>query len=117
MTLSADALCSSSRNGDVGRCGQIQVVTQGDEGDTQRFKLSQSVNQVLQGSSESVQLPDEQDIELPALSGGHHLVESRPTILRSAYAAIHILSCDLPTTTFDILPQFPELHLWILAAV
>jgi hypothetical protein len=72
---------------------------------------------VLQGSGEPVQLPDEQDIELPALSSGHHLVESRPTILRSAYAAIHILTDDLPTTAFDKFAQLTQLHFGVLVTV
>jgi hypothetical protein len=62
----------------AGRSGQIEVVAHRDESDTHRLELGQRIHQVLQGSGESVQLPDEQDIELPALSSGHHLVESRP---------------------------------------
>jgi hypothetical protein len=101
----------------AGRSGQIEVVAQRDESDTHRLELGQRIHQVLQGSGESVQLPDEQDIELPALSSGHHLVESRPTILRSAYTAIHILTSDLPTTAFDKFAQLAQLHFGVLVTV
>ena len=83
----------------------------------QRLELGQRIHQVLQGSGESVELPDEQDIELPALSSGHHLVESRATILRSAYAAVHILTDDLPTAAFDKFAQFAQLHFRVLMTI
>jgi hypothetical protein len=61
----------------TGRRAQVQVVAEANKGDAIGTEIRESVDQMLEGTAEAIDLPDEHGIEFPPVSVGHELVQFR----------------------------------------
>ncbi len=54
---------------------KVQIVAEADEGHAIGTKIRESVDQMLQRTTEAVDFPNQHGIELPPVSVGHQLVQ------------------------------------------
>src|SRR5438270_13904844 len=69
---------------------------------------------MLQGPSESVDLPDQDSVEPSATSIRHESIKGRPGLLAAGNALVCEFLDNLPAAAPSIFPQFRQLHFGIL---
>lgn len=68
----------------AGGIAQVQVVAKTDKGYSERFQLSDRVDQVAQGTLAPIEFPDEHGIKLPPAGIGHQLVQCGTGVFRTS---------------------------------
>jgi hypothetical protein len=96
-------------------CGRraVDPLPHRDERDAERLEFIEQCNQVSQITSEPIEPPADQHIELPSSSCTQQLVEGGPTILGTADTAIDVLPGG-PVTRCGVPTKLGELVLWFL---
>jgi hypothetical protein len=72
------------------RCSRIDTFGQADEMDSESVEFIQALNQVFQGTSKAIELPDENHIEHPFTSIPHQCVELGPMTLCPADSCVGV---------------------------
>jgi hypothetical protein len=97
----------------AGGCGRVNPLREADERDTERLKLFQECDQVLEIAPEPVETPAHEYIEPSASRVRQQLIEGRAPILCPAHPAINMFDSG-PAASPDVPPKFLELVLWFL---
>jgi hypothetical protein len=95
-----------------GRAG-VDAFSKRDEPDTERPQFIEQRDEMPEISTEPVQSPAHQDIELPSPRILQQFIESGASILRTTDASVHELG-GRPSPRLDIAPEFQELVLGFL---
>lgn len=92
---------------------RVDPLCQRHERDTQRLKVVQQGDQVLEAAAQPVEPPTNQDIDAPSLGVPDQLVEGGTLVQRAADPLVDVFA-RRPASSLDEPPQFLELVLDLL---
>jgi hypothetical protein len=93
-------------------CG-VNAFCQANECHAERLEIFEQRDQVLQIAAQAIEPPAHHDIEAPSSGVGQQLIERGASILRPAYATIHVLD-GRPAASGDVAAQLLKLVLRLL---
>jgi hypothetical protein len=100
-------------DGPAQRTGGVDIFPEADELDVETIEFIQDFKVVLDGASDPVASPDQNNIEVAAAGIGHHMIQSGAACLHAA-DPVRIFLNDVKTTLSGHLTQIMKLGLGVL---